>query len=808
MKVSYNWLSQYVDLSGVTPEELAEKLTRSGVEVESVEHLNKGISDVVVGYVAAKEKHPNADKLNVCQVDVGTGENLQIVCGAPNVDVGQKVPVAIVGAKLPNDVKIKRAKLRNVESQGMICSAKELGMNDKLLPKEIQEGILVLPESLHLGQPIEQVLGLNDVVLELGLTPNRSDCLSMIGAAYEVAAILNREVKLPEFNVKEESDIIEDRVHIKIDAPDHCRRYMARLISGVTLAPSPLWMQNYLMAAGIRPINNVVDITNYCMMEAGQPLHAFDYKAVSGGNIVVRLAKDGEKIVTLDDVERTLDSEMLLITDGTKPIGIAGVMGGANSEVTEGTCNILLESANFVGSSIRKTSRKLGLRSEASLRFEKEVDPKAVEFALDRAASLMAELAGGKVARGIAQSVVEIPDDKSVTLGMGRLNKFLGTSLSIEEVTGIFDRLSFPYQVEVNNIHVTVPTRRQDIEREEDLFEEVARLYGYDHIPTTMPFGDNTLGMLTRSQMLRRTIRQTLTSVGLDEVITYSLTTPGNLNDFMNIYGETHSISLAMPMSEERSVLRTNMLPHLLETAAYNINRKQRDIAIFELGNVFMAEEETLTKLPREKLTLGGLLCGHRVAEHWTEKTAPVDFYLVKGMLDALFDRLGIAGVEYHPVKNLAGMHPGRTAQILLQGKPAGYIGQVHPIMQQKYEVEESYVFQLSVESLLELATIHPGMVSLPRYPAISRDIAVLVDREVTAGKLQETVEQSAGHLLESVRIFDVYVDDRLGVNKKSVALACTYRDPEKTLTDEEVQEVHERVVGALAAQCGAELRK
>jgi phenylalanyl-tRNA synthetase beta chain len=807
MKVSYNWLAQYVDLSGITPEELAEKLTRSGVEVEAVEYMNQGVTDVVVGYVVEKEKHPDADKLNVCQVDVGSGEMLQIVCGAKNVAAGQKVPVAVVGAKLPGDFKIKKAKLRGVASNGMICSAKELGMNDKLMPKEIQEGILVLPEDLEVGQPIQPILGLDDVVLELGLTPNRSDCLSMIGTAYEVAAILGREVKLPDTDVPESAQTIEGKVEVDIEAPEHCQRYTARLISGVKLGPSPLWMQNRLMAAGVRPINNVVDITNYVMLETGQPLHAFDYTKVENGRIVVRLAKAGETIVTLDDTERTLDEEMLLITDGTKPIGIAGVMGGANSEVTEETVTILLESAHFAGSSIRKTSRKLGLRSEASLRFEKEVDPQAVERALNRAAALMAELAGGEVAQGIAEKTIAIPEAKEVVVRLSRLNGLLGTALSLEEVIAIFDRLAFPYVVDGERITVSVPTRRQDITREVDLIEEVARLHGYDHIPTTLPYGDNTQGMLTREQMLRRTVRQVLNGAGLDEVITYSFTHPGIMNDFASVYGETKTVKLAMPMSEERSVLRTNLLPHLLEAAAYNSNRKERDLALFELGKVFLTEEETLSQLPEEHMVLAGLLTGNRVGPHWQQKAERVDFYLVKGILDVLLNRLGITGIEYRPVKDLAGMHPGRTAQVVLQGKVAGYIGQIHPAMQQKYDVEETYVFQLDTGVLFELATMHQGMIPLPKYPAISRDIAVVVDRNVSAGTLQKTIEKSAGELLESVRIFDVYVDDKLGENKKSVALSCTYRDPEKTLTDEEVQAVHEKVVESLAAQCGAELR-
>jgi phenylalanyl-tRNA synthetase beta chain len=482
-------------------------------------------------------------------------------------------------------------------------------------------------------------------------------------------------------------------------------------------------------------------------------------------------------------------------------------MGGANSEVTEATDTILLESAHFAGSSIRKTARKLGLRSEASLRFEKEVDPQAVERALDRAASLIAELANGQISQGKADKTISIPEEKQVDLHLSRLNGLLGTNLQLEDATSILERLKFTYVTEGETVKVTVPTRRQDITREVDIIEEVARLYGYDHIPTTLPYGDNTQGMLTRKQALRRTIRQVLNGAGLDEVSAYSFTHPDIAHDFATIYRETKSIPLAMPMSEERSVLRVNLLPHLLEIAAYNNNRKERDLALFEIGKVFLTDEETLSRLPEERLALGGLLAGNWVGPHWQQKAEPVDFYLVKGMLDVLLNRLGIIGIEYRPAKGIKGMHPGRTAEVVLQGKVAGYVGQVHPATQQKYDVAETYVFQLDADLLIELATIHQGMVPLPKYPAISRDVAVVVDRGVSAGELQKVIEASAGEWLESVRIFDVYVDDRLGENKKSVALSCTYRDPERTLTDEEIQAAHSKVVEALAVECGAELR-
>lgn len=549
MKVSYDWLSQYVDISGNTAAELAEKLTRSGIEVDIVENRNKGVEKVVVGFVKSREKHPDADKLSVCIVDAGQGEDLQIVCGAKNVAAGQKVPVALIGAKLPGGLSIKRSKLRGVESQGMICSAKELGLNDKLLPKEIQEGILVLPEDTEVGASILDVLALNDEVMDLDLTPNRSDCLSMLGTAYEIGAILGREVKLPdaESGLRKNTSGIkaEDKISVEISAKDLCSHYAARLIEGVRIGKSPLWLQNRLMAAGIRPINNIVDITNYVMLEFGQPLHAFDADKLANGHIDVRLAREGEKLVTLDDVERTLEPHMLLITDGTKPVAIAGVMGGANSEVTEGTTRIVLESAKFDGGSVRKTSRQLGLRSEASLRFEKEVNPEAVIPALNRAASLIAELAGGQVASGVVEAVSGEHRPVKIEITVGRINSYLGTELSAEEVKAIFGRLNFAVEpLDRDGFRVHVPSRRGDITRAVDLIEEVARLHGYDHIPTTLMNVVTTPGALTREQSIRRVVRTLLTNSGLHEAITYSFTHPEQIHSFPGAHRETKPVAL------------------------------------------------------------------------------------------------------------------------------------------------------------------------------------------------------------------------------------------------------------------------
>ncbi len=816
MKVSYQWLLEYVDVTGFTAEELAEKLTRSGIEVDIVEDRNKGVANVVVGYVKSREKHPDADKLNVCIVDAGQAEDLQIVCGAKNVAAGQKVPVALVGSELPGGMQIKRAKLRGVESQGMICSAKELGLNDKLLPKEIQEGILVLPEEAQVGSSILDVLAINDKVLELDLTPNRSDCLSMLGAAYEIAAILGSSVKLPDtesgLNQAAGSSKAADKISITVTAAEQCSHYAARLIEGVRIGTSPLWMQNRLMAAGIRPINNIVDITNFVMLEYGQPLHAFDADTLHNGHIDVRLAEQGEKLITLDGAERILEPHMLLITDGVKPVGLAGVMGGANSEVTAGTTRILLESAKFAGGSVRRTSRQLGLRSEASLRFEKEVNPEAVIPALNRAAALMAEYAGGQVAEGIVAVISGTHRPVRIELNLARINAYLGMELTLPQVQEIMDRLHFTYEQagEVGLI-VHVPSRRGDINRDVDLFEEVARLYGYDNIPTTLMTGVTTPGSLSKEQAIRRITRNILTQSGLHEVLTYSLTHPGLTEQFKGLYPHAKPIALAMPMSEDRSTLRTSLIPHLLETVAYNRNRNNNDVAIFEMGKVFITEQAPLESLPQEKLLLSIVLTGKRSQPHWGQKADQVDFYDLKGIFDRLTSYLGIDSVEYTAAEP-EGFHPGRTAELTLttpQGRTIiGRIGQLHPALQQKKDLDDTYVLEIEMEPIMEAADSQIAYRLLPRYPSIGRDIAVVVDQYVSVGSMEKTIKEVAGELLESIGVFDIYTGERLGAGKKSVAFSLVYRHAERTLQDEEVTGLHAKVVQTLERTFGAELRK
>ncbi|MFC4776989.1 phenylalanine--tRNA ligase subunit beta [Paenibacillus sp. GCM10023252] len=813
MKVSYKWLNEYIDVAGFSAEELAERMTRGGIEIDVVESRNKGVTGVVVGYVKSKEKHPDADKLNVCKVDVGTGEELQIVCGAKNVDAGQRVPVAVIGSILPGDFKIKRAKLRGVESQGMICSAKELGLNEKLLPKEQQEGILVLPESTPIGRPIGEVLGIDDEVLELDLTPNRSDCLSMIGVAYEIGALTGQPVRLPEVSVNDAVDKTSELISVTIHAQEHCSHYSARYIKGVKITESPLWLQNRLMAAGIRPINNVVDVTNFVMLEYGQPLHAFDADRIAGGRIEVRLAKPGETMVTLDDQERRLEPHMLLITDGEKPLALAGVMGGATSEVTAETVNILLESAKFDGGTVRKTSRQLGLRSESSIRFEKEVDPARVIPALNRAAALIAELGSGLVTDGIVEAVVSEAKPQQVKVSLERINRYLGTELSRLEVQTIFGRLGFGYAMENGDVfNVEVPTRRGDITRDVDLIEEVARLFGYDNIPTTAIEGEIIPGSLSGPQAIRRELRKRLSDAGLHEVISYSFTGPKQTELFKDLAEGAKPIRLAMPMSEDRSVLRTTLIAQLLDVAAYNRNRKNEDAALFELGSVYHTDEETLTRLPQEKHRLAVLLTGNRRSAMWNRKAEAVDFYDAKGVLETVFSILGVSGEVTYEAAQPEHFHPGRTAAVKLESgrgpQVIGYVGQLHPELQNQYDLADTYVLEISLDELYDTATSDIVYKTLPRYPAMQRDIAVVLDRGVEAGKLTAAAWMAAGELLESVNVFDVYTGERLGADKKSVALSLVYRHGERTLTDEEVTELHSKVVAQLEQSFDAELRK
>ncbi|MEH7112105.1 phenylalanine--tRNA ligase subunit beta [Neobacillus niacini] len=803
MFVSYKWLQDYVDLSGVTADELAEKITKSGIEVEGVDVLNEGIKGVVVGHVVERVQHPNADKLSKCQVDIGQGEPVQIICGAPNVAQGQKVAVATVGAVLPGNFKIKRAKLRGEESNGMICSLTELGMEAKIVPKEYSEGIFVFPQDAEVGTDAIALLNRDDEVLELGLTPNRADCLSMLGVAYEVAAILGREVKLPEIDLQPVNEKATDYITVKVDANADNPLYAAKVIKNVKIGPAPLWMQTRLMSAGIRPHNNVVDITNYILLEYGQPLHAFDYDRLGSKEILVRRAHDGEKFTTLDDVERTLTSDQLVITNGTEPVALAGVMGGANSEVTSDTTTVLLEAAYFTGGTVRKASKDHGLRSEASARFEKGVDPNRVRAAGERAAYLMVKYAGGEVLEGSSEVDTLTIEPAVVSITLEKINSVIGSQLTVADVEAIFERLQFSVSSEEEIITVTAPTRRGDIKIEEDLIEEVARLYGYDNIPMTLPIGSATPGKLSKYQEKRRIVRQYLEGAGLYQAVTYSLTSEEKAEQFA--FEKRDFIRLAMPMSEDRSILRLSIMPQLLEVLKYNSARQNDSLAVYETGAVFLANGTEV--LPEEEEHLAGAITGLWHSHSWQGEKKAVDFYVIKGILEGLFAKVGLTESVTYVQAQVDNMHPGRTAEIHLNGVRIGFVGQVHPTMQKELDLKDTYVFELSLKAVLEAAAAALRYEAIPRFPSITRDIALVVDKETVAGVLKDIIQGAGGKLLKEVNVFDLYEGDRMEEGKKSIAYSLKYMDPERTLTDEEVTKVHTQVLEALKTQAGAVLR-
>ncbi|TSI03145.1 phenylalanine--tRNA ligase subunit beta [Lysinibacillus sp. BW-2-10] len=801
MLVSLNWLKQYVDIDGLTHEELAEKITRSGIEVDAVIDRAQGMTNVVVGYVVSKEKHPDADKLNVCQVEVGEGDVRQIICGAPNVDAGQKVIVALPGARLPGGIKIKKAKMRGQESNGMICSLQELGIEGRVVPKAYADGIYVLPEDAVPGSDALELVGLRDTVLELGLTPNRSDALSMLGVAYEVGAILSRDVKLPEINYETSYEKAADYLNLRVEAKEN-PLYAAKVVKNVKIAQSPLWLQHYLMAAGVRPHNNVVDITNYILMEYGQPLHAFDYDSLKTKEIVVRLANEGEKIVTLDDQERTLKAHNLVITNGVEPVAVAGVMGGANSEVTESTTTVVIESAYFEGLSVRRTSKELGLRSDSSARFEKGVDPNRVLVAAERAAQLLAELAGGEVLDG----TVLVDDlDKTparVVVSPDFINARLGMKISLEDMLSILNRLKFDVEAANGLLIIDAPTRRQDIKIEEDIVEEIARLYGYDEIPMTLPEGNDQVGGLTPYQAKRRVARNFLEGAGLYQAVTYSLTS-AELSQKYALKAE-ETTKLLMPMSEERSTLRQSLLPHLIESASYNVARNAETVALYEIGSVFLGK--TAEDLPYEEEHVAVVVTGKWVDNAWQGEKVTADFFIVKGIVEGLFEKLGLTNRVSYEKAAVDGLHPGQTAFVYLDGEKIGLIGGLHPAERKNLDLKETFVAELNLNAILTASVEALVYSPVPRFPAMTRDIALELDRVKPAGEIVELIRQSGTKLLKDVKVFDVYEGEKMAPGKKSVAFSLTYFDPERTLTDEEVVNAHEKVLKALT-EAGAEVR-
>ncbi|HHW6846901.1 TPA: phenylalanine--tRNA ligase subunit beta [Staphylococcus aureus] len=800
MLISNEWLKEYVTIDD-SVSNLAERITRTGIEVDDLIDYTKDIKNLVVGFVKSKEKHPDADKLNVCQVDIGEDEPVQIVCGAPNVDAGQYVIVAKVGGRLPGGIKIKRAKLRGERSEGMICSLQEIGISSNYIPKSFESGIYVFSEAQVPGTDALQALYLDDQVMEFDLTPNRADALSMIGTAYEVAALYNTKMTKPETTSNELDLSANDELTVTIENEDKVPYYSARVVHDVTIEPSPIWMQARLIKAGIRPINNVVDISNYVLLEYGQPLHMFDQDAIGSQQIVVRQANEGEKMTTLDDTERELLTSDIVITNGQTPIALAGVMGGDFSEVKEQTSNIVIEGAIFDPVSIRHTSRRLNLRSESSSRFEKGIATEFVDEAVDRACYLLQTYANGKVLKDRVSSGELGAFITPIDITADKINRTIGFDLSQNDIVTIFNQLGFDTEINDDVITVLVPSRRKDITIKEDLIEEVARIYGYDDIPSTLPVFDKvTSGQLTDRQYKTRMVKEVLEGAGLDQAITYSLVSKEDATAFSMQQRQT--IDLLMPMSEAHASLRQSLLPHLIEAASYNVARKNKDVKLFEIGNVFFANGEG--KLPDQVEYLSGILTGDYVVNQWQGKKETVDFYLAKGVVDRVSEKLNLE-FSYRRA-DIDGLHPGRTAEILLENKVVGFIGELHPILAADNDLKRTYVFELNFDALMAVSVGYINYQPIPRFPGMSRDIALEVDQNIPAADLLSTIHAHGGNILKDTLVFDVYQGEHLEKGKKSIAIRLNYLDTEETLTDERVSKVQAEIEAALIEQ-GAVIR-
>lgn len=801
MLVSYKWLKELVDVD-VTTAELSEKMSTTGIEVEGVASPAQGLSNLVVGHILSCEDVPDTH-LHLCQVDTGDEVPRQIVCGAPNVKAGIKVIVALPGARIADNYKIKKGKIRGMESLGMICSLQELGLPDSIIPKEFADGIQILPENAVPGESIFPVLDLDDEIIELSITPNRADALSMRGVAHEVAAIYGKEVHFPVKTLAEADKAASDVLQVAIES-DKVLTYKARVVENVTVQPSPQWLQNRLMNAGIRPINNIVDITNFVLLLFGQPMHAFDLDKFEGQKIVARQARTGEKLVTLDAVERDLTPEDIVITVADKPVALGGVMGGQATEIDSSSKNVVLEAAVFDGKSIRKTSSRLNLRSESSARFEKGINYDTVSEALDFAASMLQELGKGTVLAGQV-SAGELPTEPvQVTTTLDYVNVRLGTELTFSDIEEVFAKLGFGLEGTAETFSVSVPRRRWDIHIQADLVEEIARIYGYDQLPTTLPEAGATAGELTSSQALRRKVRTLAEGSGLSEIISYALTTPEKALEFT--MEPTKLTELMWPMTVERSALRQNILSGMLDTVAYNVNRKNSNLAIYEIGKIFRQTGDVQTDLPQEVETFSFALTGLVAEKDFQTKAVPVDFFYAKGIVEALADKLNLS-FDFVAEKNLDSMHPGRTAAILLDGQVIGFVGQVHPQTAKDYGIPETYVAELNLTAVEAGLKPSPSFQEITRFPAVSRDMALLLPAETSHKEVVAAIESAGVKRLTSIKLFDVYAGANIEAGKKSMAYSLTFQNPEASLTDEEVAKFMEKISKALAEQVAAEVR-
>ncbi len=805
MNTALSWIKAYVPDLDVTDQEYTDAMTLSGTKVEGFARLDKNLEKIVVGQIKKIERHPDADKLIVCQVDIG-GEMIQIVTGAPNVKEGDKVPVVLDGGKvagghdggpLPEDgIQIKKGKLRGVESCGMMCSIEELGSDRNMYPDAPESGIYILPEDTEIGADAVEVLGLHDTVFEYEITSNRVDCYSVIGVAREAAATFGKEFHPPVVTETGNGEDIHDYLEVSVENTDLCPRYCARMVKNIKLAPSPEWMQRRLAASGIRPINNIVDITNYVMEEYGQPMHAYDYDLIAGHKIVVKCAKDGDTFQTLDGIERKLDKNVLMINDGEKEVGIAGIMGGENSKITDDVKTMVFEAACFDGTNIRLSAKRIGLRTDASGKFDKGLDPNNAEAAINRACQLIEELGAGEVVGGMIDVYPVKREESRVAFDENKINQLLGTDISKEQMIQYFEKIELRYDEEKNEI--VAPTFRQDIHCLADLAEEVARFYGYANIPTTLPSGAATTGKLSEKLRIEELAREVAQFCGFSQSMTYSFESPKAFDKLLIPQDDKlrQTVTILNPLGEDFSVMRTLPLNGLLTSLATNYNRRNKDVRLYELATVYLPKALPLTELPDERVqfTLGMYGSG--------------DFFTMKGVVEEFFDKAGMTErPKYDPDCGHPFLHPGRKADIIYSGTTVGYIGEIHPDVADNYKIgEKVYVAVLDMPLIDQFVSFDRKYTGLAKYPAVTRDLSMVVPNEIMVGQIEDMIVQRGGKILESYELFDIYEGAQILAGHKSVAYSITFRAKDHTLEDKEVSAVMEKILHGLRGM-GIELR-
>ena len=806
MNTALSWIKAYVPDLDVTAQEYTDAMTLTGTKVEGYECLDKNLENIVVGQIKSIEKHPDADKLIVCQVDIGEQEPIQIVTGAPNVKEGDKVPVVLDGGKvagghdggpLPEDgIRIKTGKLRGVESHGMMCSIEELGSSRDMYPLAPESGIYILPQDTPVGADAVEVLGLHDVVFEYEITSNRVDCYSVLGIAREAAATFRKPFCPPVVKATGNDEDIHDYLKVRVENTELCPRYCARMVKNIKLAPSPEWLQRRLAASGIRPINNLVDITNYIMEEYGQPMHAFDYDTLAGHEIIVKCAKDGDVFQTLDGQERKLDHTVLMINDGEKEVGIAGIMGGENSKITDSVKAMVFECACFDGTNIRLSAKKVGLRTDASGKYEKGLDPNTAEEAINRACQLVEELGAGEVVGGIIDIYPEKRVEKRIPFDADKVNRLLGTQISREEMLGYFEKLELGFDPETSE--VIAPTWRQDLERPADLAEEVARVFGYDKIPTSLPSGEATTGKISYEMRIENVARETAEFCGFSQGMTYSFESP-RVFDKLLIPEDSplrQTVEISNPLGEDFSIMRTLPLNGILTSLATNYNRRNKDVSLYEMAKVYLPNALPLTELPDERVQFTLASYGEG------------DFFTMKGVVEEFFDRIGMnEKIHYNPQCGRPYLHPGRMADIVYRDTTIGYLGELHPQVAENYKIgERVYVAVIDLPAVIPFTTFDRKYTGIAKFPAVTRDLSMVVPKEILVGQLEDMITQRGGKILESYHLFDIYEGAQVLAGHKSVAYSLTFRAADHTLEEKEITAVMNKILNGLKSM-GIELR-